>query len=221
MKGIGPLLCPSVRRGIATVLLSFSVAVTASAQATGGIEGSVVDANGNPLPGVVATVIGPGVREERVTDRRLLRSDAVRGFQVIIKEAQIGTTIDGFPNGTSDYWSGSKANRFIDPMNLGGVEVSQGTADIASRSVEALGGTFDYLTDDPAVERIYTASSTPGENEEQRFSMRVDTGPLFGRDTRAWIAAVRQEATDGSRARRGTSPSTSPRSSSRRTDASI
>ena len=122
---------------------------------------------------------------------------AMRGFQVTINEAQIGTTIDGFPNGTSDYWSGSKANRFIDPMNLGGVEVSQGTADIASRSVEALGGTFDYLTDDPAAERTYTASSTLGENEGQRFSMRVDTGPLFGSaDTRAWIAAVRQEATD-------------------------
>ena len=121
----------------------------------------------------------------------------MRGFQVTINEAQIGTTIDGFPNGTSDYWSGSKANRFIDPMNLGGVEVSQGTADIASRSVEALGGTFDYLTDDPAAERTYTASSTLGENDGQRFSMRVDTGPLFGSgETRAWVAAVRQEATD-------------------------
>ena len=122
---------------------------------------------------------------------------AMRGFQVTISEAQIGTTIDGFPNGTSDYFSGAKANRFIDPMNLGGVEVSQGTADIASRSVEALGGTFDYLTDDPAAERTYTASTTLGENEGQRFSMRVDTGPLFGSaDTRAWVAAVRQEATD-------------------------
>ena len=44
---------------------------------------------------------------------------AMRGFQVTINEAQIGTTVDGFPNGTSDYWGGSKANRFIDPMNLG------------------------------------------------------------------------------------------------------
>ena len=121
---------------------------------------------------------------------------AVRGFQVTISEAQIGTTIDGFPNGTSDYFSGAKANRFIDPMNLGGVEVSQGTADIASRSVEALGGTFDYLTDDPAAERSYTASTTIGENDGKRFYMRVDTGPLFGGETRAWIAAVRQEATD-------------------------
>ena len=121
---------------------------------------------------------------------------AVRGFQVTISEAQIGTTIDGFPNGTSDYFSGAKANRFIDPMNLGGVEVSQGTADIASRSVEALGGTFNYLTDDPAAERTYTASSTIGENDGKRFAMRVDTGPLFGGETRAWISAVRQEATD-------------------------
>ena len=299
MKAIVSLRCKLTRLGIVTMLLLFPVAAPASAQTAGAIEGSVVDANGNPLPGVVVTVSGPDVRLEQVTGAdglyavtdlppgdyrvsailpgfetvdvpvavgadsaatvpivmqiaRLLETVsvvaeeprifarnvvaepmmmqqssitgvtsvvdnlpgvsvqegdaygfddwssnvAVRGFQVTINEAQIGTTIDGFPNGTSDYWSGSKANRFIDPMNLGGVEVSQGTADIASRSVEALGGTFDYLTDDPAAERTYTASTTIGENEGQRFSMRVDTGPLFGRDTRAWIAAVRQEATD-------------------------
>ena len=121
---------------------------------------------------------------------------AVRGFQVSINEAQIGTTIDGIPNGTSDYWSGSKANRLIDPMNLGGVEVSQGTADIASRSIEALGGTFNFTTDDPAADRTYTVSTTIGENEGERFSMRIDTGPLFGSETRGWIAAIRQEATD-------------------------
>ena len=282
---------------LVAVVLSWPAA--AAAQPTGAIEGTVVDANGNALPGVVVTVTGPGVLEERVTGvdgayavadlaagdyvvvailpgfetvelpvsveagatqtvpvvlqvARLLETVsvvaeeprifarnvvaepmmlqqstitsvtsvvdnlpgvsiqegdaygfddwssnvAVRGFQVTISEAQIGTTIDGFPNGTSDYFSGAKANRFIDPMNLGGVEVSQGTADIASRSVEALGGTFDYQTDGPAAERTYTASATIGENAGQRFSMRVDTGPLLGRDTRAWIAAVRQESTD-------------------------
>ena len=291
--------CHPGQLAIAVVLLSLSVAVTAAAQTTGFIDGAVVDANGTPLPGVVVTVTGPGVRQEHVTGTdgaytaaglaagdyvvtaalpgfetvetpvsvqasatasvpitlqiarlletvsvvaeeprifarnivadpmRLQQSNitsvtsvvdnlpgvsiqegdaygfddwssnvAVRGFQVTINEAQIGTTIDGFPNGTSDYWSGAKANRFIDPMNLGGVEVSQGTADIASRSVEALGGTFNYLTDDPAAERTYTASTTIGENDGKRFAMRVDTGPLFGRETRAWVAAVRQEATD-------------------------
>ena len=59
----------------------------------------------------------------------------LRGFQVTKSEVQIGTTIDGFPNGTSNYAGGSKANRFVDPVNLGGVEVSRGTADIGSRSV--------------------------------------------------------------------------------------
>ena len=289
----------AVQLAAAALLLSLPAAAAVAGQTAGSIEGAVVDANGSPLPGVVVTVTGLGVRQQRVTGgdgayaaaglaagdyvvtamlpgfetleipvsvradttemvpivlqiTRLLETVsvvaeeprpfarnivaepmmrqqsnitsvtsvvdnlpgvsiqegdaygfddwssnvAVRGFQVTINEAQIGTTIDGFPNGTSDYWSGAKANRFIDPMNLGGVEVSQGTADIASRSVEALGGTFNYLTDDPAAERTYTASSTIGENEGQRFSMRVDTGPLLGRETRAWIAAVRQEATD-------------------------
>ena len=120
----------------------------------------------------------------------------MRGFQVTISESQIGTTIDGFPNGTSDYFSGAKASRFIDPMNLGGVEVSQGTADIASRSVEALGGTFNYLTDAPAAERSSMASATIGENDGQRFAARVETGSLFGGSTRAWVAVARQEATD-------------------------
>ncbi len=121
---------------------------------------------------------------------------AMRGFQVTISEAQIGTTIDGFPNGTSDYFSGAKANRFVDPTNLRTVEVSQGTADIASRSVEALGGTFNYQTNDPAEERTYTASATIGEYEGKRFHMRIDTGPFSGGQARAWIAAIRQESTD-------------------------
>ena len=294
-----PLTYHTVRVAIAVALLSLSATATLAAQATGAIEGVVVDANGSPLPGVVVTVTGLSVRQEHVTGvdgaytvaglaagnyvitailpgfetaeipvsvragatetvavvlqiTRLLETVsvvaeeprifarnvvaepmmrqqsnitsvtsvvdnlpgvsvqegdaygfddwsstvAVRGFQVTINEAQIGTTIDGFPNGTSDYWSGAKANRFIDPMNLGGVEVSQGTADIASRSVEALGGTFNYLTDDPASERTYTASTTIGENDGKRFYMRIDAGPLFGSETRAWISALRQEATD-------------------------
>ena len=120
----------------------------------------------------------------------------MRGFQTTYNDAQIGTTIDGFPNGTSDYWSGAKANRFVDPMNLGGVEVSQGTADIASRSVEALGGTLNFLTADPSEEASQTVSVTIGENEGQRFAARVETGSLFGGTTRAWVAAIRQEATD-------------------------
>ena len=128
--------------------------MTAAAQPAGGIEGSVVDANGSPLPGVVVTVTGPGVREERVTGAGGRYS--VAGLAAA--DYLVTAILPGFE--TVELAVGAKANRFIDPMNLGGVEVSQGTADIASRSVEALGGTFDYLTDDPAAERTYTASTT-------------------------------------------------------------
>ena len=121
---------------------------------------------------------------------------AMRGFQVTINESQIGTTIDGFSNGTSDYWSGAKANRFVDVANLGGIEVSQGTADIASQSVEALGGTFNYITDDPSEERRYMVSAAVGEHDAKRIGMRMDTGPIFGEKAHAWITALRQEASD-------------------------
>ena len=143
--------------------------------------------------GVLARLNYYGAWVDHFAARFVRGTDAplLDGRYIVDLEASIG-----FPNGTSDYWSGAKANRFIDPMNPGDVEVSQGTADIASRSVEALGGTFNYLTDDPAAERTYSASTTIGENDGQRSAMRVDTEPLFGRETRAWVAAVRQEATD-------------------------
>ena len=38
-------------------------------------------------------------------------------------------------------------------LNLKTVIVSQGTADISSRSNEALGGTLDYVTSDPLADQ--------------------------------------------------------------------
>ena len=137
-------------------------------------------------------------------------SISMRGFQVNLDEAQIGTTIDGMPNGTSDYWSGSKANRFVDPANMGGVTVSQGTADIASRSIEALGGTLDFTTDEPEHDRKFTAALDLGSDDGQRFYLRMDTGHLFDREIRAWVSAVRQEAAIGCRVSPAASGITSP-----------
>ena len=59
--------CNLGRVAIAAALLSWSATATPAAQATGAIEGAVVNANGSPLPGVVVTVTGPGVRQEHVT----------------------------------------------------------------------------------------------------------------------------------------------------------
>ncbi|MGO4611421.1 TonB-dependent receptor plug domain-containing protein, partial [Variovorax sp. 2RAF20] len=78
---------------------------------------------------------------------------SMRGFVTNRDTQQIGTTIDGLPNGGSGYGGGSLANRYIDTLDLETVEVSQGTADISSRSNEALGGTLNFLTSDPLQEQ--------------------------------------------------------------------
>ena len=147
-------------------------------------------------------------------------SVSMRGFHVHLDEAQIGTTIDGFPNGTSDYWSGSKANRFIDTMNMGGVEVSQGTADVASRSIEALGGTFDFTTDDPERERTYTvALDVRGARGAALLPALRHRRPVRHRNVRLGLGLRGRRARTGCRAARSTSATTSPPSSRRRSGA--
>ena len=121
---------------------------------------------------------------------------SIRGFQVSLADQQIGSTIDGIPNGNSNYGGGSKVNRYIDTENLAGASVSQGTADIASPSTEALGGTLDFLTVSPAKETGLTVSTTFGEHDAERYYARFDTGALCNSETYAWISASHTEATD-------------------------
>lgn len=116
-------------------------------------------------------------------------SISIRGF------TQIGTTIDGLPNGGSGYGGGSKANRYIDVLDLRTVEVSQGTADISSRSNEALGGTLNYVTSDPENDFRVRLSGAAGDYGAQKFYARVDTGE-FAPDTRAYISASHSKAHD-------------------------
>ena len=119
---------------------------------------------------------------------------ALRGFQTNLDEQQVGITIDGLPNGGSNYGGGSKANRFIDTMNIGTVSVNQGTADIGSLSNEALGGTLDFTTSEPLDEQRIRFSGSAGEFDALRYYARYDTGHLGG--VKAWISASHQEATD-------------------------
>lgn len=121
---------------------------------------------------------------------------AVRGFQNNLGQQQIGITIDGLPNGGSNYGGGSKANRYIDTQNAGAIEVSQGTADIASRSNEALGGTINFTTRNPEDEERVRVSGTLGSFDAQRFYIGYDTGLFLNDTTKAWFSISNQTATD-------------------------
>lgn len=120
---------------------------------------------------------------------------SIRGFQLNLDEQQIGITIDGIPNGNSNYGGGAKANRYIDTENLKTVEVSQGTADIASRSNEALGGTLNFTTIDPTPEESLTVSFTTGDFGSQKYFTRYNTGE-FAKDTSAWISLSSAHSSD-------------------------
>lgn len=112
---------------------------------------------------------------------------SIRGFQVSLDEQQLGMTIDGIPNGNSNYGGGSKANRFIDTENLAGIDVVQGTSDIASWSHEALGGSMNFRTMDPAEEAGLTTSLTLGDNDARKVFVRYNTGEFLP-NTYAWIS---------------------------------
>ncbi|KEZ97292.1 hypothetical protein A11M_0111245 [Xanthomonas vasicola pv. vasculorum NCPPB 895] len=144
------------------------------------VLGSVNDAL-NELPGVVVTEADAFGSSDWGTQI------SMRGFVSNRDTQQIGTTIDGVPNGGSAYGGGSKANRFIDMPDLETVEVSQGTADIASRSNEALGGTLNYLTGEPLETQRVRVIGGIGDNQARKYYARYDTG-LIGGNTRAWVS---------------------------------
>ncbi|GAC12236.1 TonB-dependent receptor domain-containing protein [Paraglaciecola chathamensis] len=141
------------------------------------------------LPGVLVTEGDPFGSDEWST------SISIRGFQLNLESQQIGMTVDGISNGNSNYGGGTKASRYIDTENLRGVEVSQGTADISSRSNEALGGTMDFTTILPALDEQLTVSATLGEQNARKFYVRYDTGEI-AQDTFAWLSLSTQQNDD-------------------------
>lgn len=122
-------------------------------------------------------------------------SISIRGFQVDLSQQQIGITVDGIANGNSNYGGGAKANRYIDTENLRAVEVSQGTADIASRSNEALGGTLNLTTINPGVDEQLVVSGTTGDFGAQKLYMRLETGEIAP-NTYAWMSMSSQNNND-------------------------
>ena len=122
-------------------------------------------------------------------------SISIRGFQVDLSQQQIGITVDGIANGNSNYGGGAKANRYIDTENLRAVEVSQGTADVASRSNEALGGTLNFTTINPGMDEQLVVSATTGDFGAQKTYVRLETGEIAP-NTYAWMSLSSQNNND-------------------------
>jgi len=125
----------------------------------------------NKLPGVNATSGGSLGLYEYATQIY------IRGFD----KSQIGQVLDGIPLGGGLTAGGAPANRFIDTENLQKINVSQGSADIASPSNSALGGTLTYTTIAPANKQALKFTQTLGSFNLDRSFVRYDTG-LIGQD---------------------------------------
>ncbi|OGO81615.1 MAG: hypothetical protein A2203_10105 [Chromatiales bacterium RIFOXYA1_FULL_46_5] len=108
---------------------------------------------------------------------------SMRGFNVNLNEQQLGITVDGLPNGGSGYGGGSKANRYLDTENTSYVEVGQGTSDIASASLDALGGTLNFVSNNPLAEENLSVGVTGGDHNARRYYTRFDTGQIGGNTT--------------------------------------
>lgn len=114
-------------------------------------------------------------------------SITMRGFVIDRADQQLGITIDGVPNGGSAYAGGSKANRYLDTENTMLVEVGQGAADIASASLDALGGTINFVSSNPESDAGAKFAHTQGSFDARRDYVRYDTGNI-GNNTTAYVS---------------------------------
>ncbi|NRQ43823.1 TonB-dependent receptor [Rheinheimera sp. YQF-2] len=108
---------------------------------------------------------------------------SMRGFVIDRADQQLGITIDGVPNGGSAYAGGSKANRYLDSENTRYVEVGQGAADIASASLDALGGTLNFVSANPNAEQGAQVGYSQGSYNARRYFARYDSGEILGHTT--------------------------------------
>ena len=100
----------------------------------------------------------------------------MRGFQT----QQIGQTFDGITLGDMSYgnFNGLGIGRAIDPDNLGGATVLQGSGALGTSSTNNLGGVVQYTSAEPFGKRTISLSQMVGEANTRRTAGRFDTGLL-------------------------------------------
>lgn len=117
----------------------------------------------------------------------------MRGFQT----QQIGQTFDGLPLGDMSYgnFNGLGIGRAVDPENLAGAGVAQGSGAIGTASANNLGGVIEYASDAPKGLQAMTLRQTVGAANTYRTTGRYDTG-MHTSDDRAiggYLSFTRQD----------------------------
>jgi iron complex outermembrane receptor protein len=116
---------------------------------------------------------------------------SIRGFN----QNQLGFTLDGVPLGDMSYGNhnGLHASRAVSSENIGRIVVSQGAGALDTASTSNLGGTLEFITDDPADEFGARAGLTGGSDSALRAFLRVDSGELGSAGTRAYLSYTDQD----------------------------
>jgi iron complex outermembrane receptor protein len=117
---------------------------------------------------------------------------SIRGFS----QNQLGFTLDNIPLGDMSYGNhnGLHISRAVIGENLVRVSVSQGAGGLGTASTSNLGGTVQFVMQDPLDSPGMQGALTMGSDSTRRLYARLDTGEFANGNT-FYLAAV-QQSTD-------------------------
>ncbi|MCC5806085.1 MAG: TonB-dependent receptor [Opitutales bacterium] len=99
----------------------------------------------------------------------------IRSFDI----SRLAVTVDDVPMGQNSPRYGTPAGRVADPENILTIQVSQGTGDVTTPAIEALGGSIMYYTRDPSEEMGAMVKWSIGDFDATRLFARFETGELW------------------------------------------
>lgn len=136
------------------------------------------------LPGVHFQAVDPWGNYEWSTKL------SIRGF----KERQLGFTLDDIPLGDMVYGNnnGLHIGRAIISENLEKVRLAQGSGALETPSVINLGGTIQFVSNDPKKIEGIIANQSWGSSNALRTFLRADSGNI--NKTRGYISLARLES---------------------------
>ena len=111
---------------------------------------------------------------------------SIRGFN----QNQLGYTLDSVPLGDMSYsnHNGLHISRALISENIDQVQLAQGSGDLEVASTSNLGGSLQYMSRQPSLERGLETNLSVGSDQYRRASVRLDSGELAGFGGRASLA---------------------------------